>query len=211
MVVPPALFGIVQPGVYRSNAPVDENLPFLALLNLRSVLYLSPEVLLKSVVDFFAGDESQRKVKLIEHGLESWRPDPSWTPVCDEFIKTALELILDIKNHPVLVCCTSGILQTAPLVGCLRRLQNWSLTSILDEYRAYAGSKARLVHQQYIESFDVDLVTFPSQLPPWFTDYNREFAQTCFLHVAMPDKKNSRCAQLSSSNRRKKRPQIESH
>lgn len=168
----PPLFGIVQPGIYRSNAPVDENLPFLARLNLKTVLYLSPEVLLKSVVDFLAG--GQNKVKLIEHGLESWRPDPSWTPICDEFIKTALELILDVKNHPVLICCTSGILQTAPVVGCLRRLQNWSLTSILDEYRTYAGSKARLVHQQYIESFDVDLVTFPAQLPPWIVDYNCE-------------------------------------
>lgn len=69
---------------------------------------------------------------------------------------------LDAGNHPVLVCCTSGIFQTAPLVGCLRRVQNWSLTAILDEYRAFAG-KARLTHEQYIEFFDVDLVTLPDQ------------------------------------------------
>ena len=39
-------------------------------------------------------------------------------------------MLLDAQNHPILVCCTSGIFQTAPLVGCLRRLQNWSLTAI---------------------------------------------------------------------------------
>ena len=82
---------------------------------------------------------------------------------------------LDARNHPVLVCCTSGIFQTAPLVGCLRRVQNWSLTAILDEYRAFAGPKGRLTHEQYIEFFDVDLVTLPAedgQLPAWFIDYN---------------------------------------
>ena len=68
---------------------------------------------------------------------------------------------LDARNHPVLVCCTSGIFQTAPLVGCLRRVQNWGLTAILDEYRAFAGPKGRIAHEQYIEFFDVDLVTLP--------------------------------------------------
>jgi len=82
---------------------------------------------------------------------------------------------LDVRNHPVLVCCTSGIFQTAPLVGCLRRVQNWSLTAILDEYRAFAGPRGRLTHEQYIEFFDVDLVTLPAEegrLPAWFIDYN---------------------------------------
>ena len=82
---------------------------------------------------------------------------------------------LDARNHPVLVCCTSGIFQTAPLVGCLRRVQNWGLTAILDEYRAFAGPKGRIAHEQYIEFFDVDLVTLPGgegRLPAWFTDYN---------------------------------------
>lgn len=82
-------------------------------------------------------------------------------------------MLLDVRNHPVLVCCTSGIFQTAPLVGCLRRVQNWSLTAILDEYRAFAGPKGRLTHEQYIEFFDVDLVTLEEgRLPAWFIDYN---------------------------------------
>ncbi|KAJ1490101.1 protein-tyrosine phosphatase, partial [Baffinella frigidus] len=128
---PPNLFGIVQPGIYRSNAPLDENLPFLERLNLRTVLFLSPEVLLRSVVDFF----EEQNIKLHNLGLQAWRPEPNWTPICDEFVKEALEMMLDRRAHPVLVCCSSGILQTCPLIGCLRRIQNWSLTSILDEFR----------------------------------------------------------------------------
>eukprot|EP00960_Hanusia_phi_P034674 751229-Hanusia_phi.AAC.1 len=170
MLKPPNAFGIVQQGLYRSNAPVDENLPFLTGLHLKTVLYLSPEVLLRSVVEFF----KEKNVDLHNLGVQAWKPDPHWTPICDDFIKDALEIVLDHRKHPLLICCTSGVFQTAPLVGCLRRLQNWSLTSILDEYRAFAGLKARLVHEQYIEFFDVDLVSLPvaEHLPPWFIDYN---------------------------------------
>ena len=168
---PPSLFAIVETGVFRSNAPLDENLPFLDLLQLRTVLFLSPEVLLRTVVEFF----QDRGIRIHNLGLEAWRPEPDWTCLSDEFLKDALEMLLDAQNHPILVCCTSGIFQTAPLVGCLRRLQNWSLTAILDEYRAFAGPRGRLTHEQYIEFFDVDLVTLPAEegrLPVWFVDYN---------------------------------------
>ena len=37
------------------------------------------------------------------------------------------------------------------------------------QYRAYAGSKARYLNEQYIELFDLDLVTLPKQLPLWLT------------------------------------------
>jgi len=37
------------------------------------------------------------------------------------------------------------------------------------QYRAYAGSKARYLNEQFIELFDLDLVTLPRQLPPWLS------------------------------------------
>ena len=104
MLKPPHAFGIVQQGLYRSNAPVDENLPFLTGLNLKTVLYLSPEVLLRSVVEFF----KEQNVDLHNLGVQAWRPDPQWTPICDDFIKDALEMVLDHRKHPLLICCTSG-------------------------------------------------------------------------------------------------------
>lgn len=70
-------------------------------------------------------------------------------------------------------------------MGCLRKLEGWNFSSIVTEvikitvinissindefqYRAYAGSKARYVNEQFIELFDLDLVTLPLHLPPWF-------------------------------------------
>jgi protein tyrosine/serine phosphatase len=45
--------------------------------------------------------------------------------------------------------------RTGCLVGCLRKVQNWSLTSIFDEYRRFAGTKVRMLDQQFMELFDI--------------------------------------------------------
>jgi protein tyrosine/serine phosphatase len=45
--------------------------------------------------------------------------------------------------------------RTGCLVGCLRKVQNWSLTSIFDEYRRFAGAKVRMLDQQFMELFDI--------------------------------------------------------
>jgi hypothetical protein len=104
---PPNLFGIVENGIFRSNAPLDENLPFLDHLHLRTVLFLSPEVLLRTVVEFF----KDRGIQLKKLGLEAWRPAPDWTCLCDEFLKDALEML--VRAHPLdvpaVACLTTAV------------------------------------------------------------------------------------------------------
>jgi tyrosine-protein phosphatase OCA1 len=53
------------------------------------------------------------------------------------------------------------------IVGCMRKLQRWNLTSIFEEYRRYAGPKVRLLNEQFIELFDTDLVGIPTNKPKW--------------------------------------------
>ena len=66
--------------------------------------------------------------------------------------------------------------RTGTVVGCYRKLQRWALSSILEEYRRYAGMKVRILNEQvgdispipgrksidgweqFIELFDTDLV-----------------------------------------------------
>lgn len=43
-----------------------------------------------------------------------------WRPLADEVIKDGLELLLDRRNYPVLIMCTTGIHETGTFVGCLR-------------------------------------------------------------------------------------------
>lgn len=45
--------------------------------------------------------------------------------------------------------------RTGCLVGCLRRLQRWCLSSVFDEYQRFAAAKARVSDQRFIELFDL--------------------------------------------------------
>lgn len=101
-----------------------------------------------------------------------WLGGTGWKPVSEELIKEGIELVLDVRSHPLLVMCSSGIHETGTFIGCLRKLQGWNFNSILVEYRFFAGSKSRFVNEQFIELFDLDLITLPaeSRLPAWFVE-----------------------------------------
>ncbi len=47
--------------------------------------------------------------------------------------------------------------RTGCIIGVLRKVQHWSLTAIFDEYRRFAGSKSRILDQQCIELFSVEV------------------------------------------------------
>lgn len=44
--------------------------------------------------------------------------------------------------------------RTGCLVGCLRKLQKWCLSSVFDEYQRFAAAKARVSDQRFMERFD---------------------------------------------------------
>jgi tyrosine-protein phosphatase SIW14 len=53
LISPMAAFGLVEKGVFRSNSPGPTDFAFLRTLNLRTVVYLSPERLIKPVLKQF--------------------------------------------------------------------------------------------------------------------------------------------------------------
>lgn len=63
----PDAYGVVESGVYRAKALDVHNLPFLLHLQIRTVLYLSPEPLATEVTDFL----DKNKIKLVCFSLNS--------------------------------------------------------------------------------------------------------------------------------------------
>ncbi|KAI8370476.1 protein-tyrosine phosphatase [Radiomyces spectabilis] len=175
LLTPPEQFGIVEPGVYRSDMLQPIHFTFIKQFGFKTVVMLSPEM--PSRVTSYLIEEGG--IKLVHLGMATWKPiQPStWRPISEELIKEGLELILNIDTHPVLIMCTSGIHETGTLVGCLRKLEGWNFSSIITEYRSYAGTKARYVNEQFIELFDLDLVTLPPNLPTWLIDQQRMLAE----------------------------------
>ena len=76
--------------------------------------------------------------------------------VSSEAMTNALLHAVDSRNHPLLIHCTKGKHSTGCVIGCLRKLQNWSLASIFDEYARFAGTSVSLLDQQFIEFYEID-------------------------------------------------------
>ncbi|KAM1059474.1 hypothetical protein ACFX13_024798 [Malus domestica] len=147
--IPPLNFSLVDNGIFRSGFPEPANFSFLHTLGLRSIICLCPEPYPEPNTEFLKSNG----IKLFQFGIEGYK-EP-FVNIPDDTIREALKVVLDVRNHPVLIHCKRGKHRTGCLVGCLRKLQRWCLTSVFDEYQRFAAAKARVADQRFMEMFDV--------------------------------------------------------
>ncbi|CAJ0836020.1 7957_t:CDS:2 [Entrophospora sp. SA101] len=141
--IPPENFNMVSTWVYRSSFPKKKNFAFLKKLGLHY-----PEQNMKFL--------EANNIKLCQFGIAG-NKEP-FVQIPEDKICDALAVILDRRNHPILIHCNKGKHRTGCLIGCLRKLQRWSHTSIFDEYRRFSHPKSRSLDQQFIELFDTSQV-----------------------------------------------------
>lgn len=166
MVAPPDHFAVVEPGLYRSSLPTTNNFSHLRSLCLNRVIIVSAERPTRGVTNLFESNNIQ-----VSHtGLHAWTAEGSWKPIAEEVVKESLEIMLRRDCYPILVCDVGGIHLVGMVIGCLRRLQNWNLNSVVSEYRFFARAKTRYANEQFIELFDIDLVAVPEDPPLWFAE-----------------------------------------
>lgn len=90
-----------------------------------------------------------------------------WDSLNEQTITKALELVVDKRNYPMLVCCGMGRHRTGTVIGCLRRLQGWNLASVSEEYRRFTGARGgRILVELLIEGFDIRTVKIDPELAP---------------------------------------------
>ncbi|KAL4581366.1 hypothetical protein LXL04_017580 [Taraxacum kok-saghyz] len=145
---PPINFSMVDYGIYRSSFPDSANFSFLKSLELRSIVYLCPEAYPEHNLEFLKSN----RIQLFHFGIEGTKE--SFYNIPEDTIREALKVVLDVRNHPLLIHCKRGKHRTGCLVGCLRKMQRWSLLSIFDEYHRFAAAKARVSDQRFMELFD---------------------------------------------------------
>ncbi|KAJ2502823.1 tyrosine-protein phosphatase siw14 [Coemansia sp. RSA 2049] len=163
---PPENFSMVCPYIYRSGMPKKRSFPFLKRLRLRSVLTLILEEYPAQNQRFLEANG----VRLFQFGVAG-NKEP-FADIPEHVMCEALLVLLDSRNHPVLIHCNKGKHRTGCLVGCLRKLQEWTSTSVFDEYRRFSAPKSRSMDQLFIELFDVRPVLARidgSHLPRWPT------------------------------------------
>eukprot|EP01060_Flectonema_neradi_P009920 TRINITY_DN17075_c0_g1_i1.p1 TRINITY_DN17075_c0_g1~~TRINITY_DN17075_c0_g1_i1.p1 ORF type:complete len:229 (+),score=24.77 TRINITY_DN17075_c0_g1_i1:84-770(+) len=160
---PATAFATVEEGVFRSAMPVASNISHLETLKLKSVLLLSNEPFERSVSAYF----KDNSITVIELGKECWVPSSGWTGMNEVVMKRALEIIIDSNTYPILICCSSGLHLSGTVVGCLRKLQNWILSSVIEDYRVFAEPQHRTSAMNFISLFDTDVVNIPPSIPSW--------------------------------------------
>lgn len=146
--VPPLNFAVVDNGIFRSGFPDTANFSFLQTLGIRSIVYLCPEPYPESNTNFLQSNG----MKFFQFGIEG-RKEP-FVNIPEDTIREALKVVLDVRNHPLLIHCKRGKHRTGCVVGCLRKLQRWCLSSVFEEYQRFAAAKARISDQRFIELFD---------------------------------------------------------
>ncbi|KAL6065749.1 tyrosine-protein phosphatase required for protection against superoxide stress (By similarity) [Balamuthia mandrillaris] len=165
--IPPNNYGMVEEDFHRSGQPNVLNFPFLERMNLKTIIYLAPDDPSQPFYNFV----DDQDIDLLHLGMEDsqMRIANPWSPISEDVVISALKVILEPKNYPLAIMCNLGRHRTGTVIGCLRKLQRWSLTSIFEEYRRYAGDKVRLLNEQFIELFDTDLVSLPlpEHRPKW--------------------------------------------
>ncbi|CAK9182292.1 unnamed protein product [Ilex paraguariensis] len=147
--IPPLNFAMVDNGIFRSGFPDYPNFAFLQTLGLRSIIYLCPEPYPEANIEFLKSNG----IELFQFGIEGCK-EP-FVNIPEDTIREALKAVLDVRNQPLLIHCKRGKHRTGCLVGCLRKLQRWCLTSVFDEYQRFAAAKARVSDQRFMELFDV--------------------------------------------------------
>lgn len=158
---PPENFSPVCGLIYRSSFPRPENFGFLSKLKLKSILMLIPEEYPTENMEFV----KKEGIRLFQVGM-SGNKEP-FVHLPDDVLSKALEIAIDPSNHPLLIHCNRGKHRTGCLVGCIRRLQNWSLTMIFEEYRRFAAPKARPLDLQFIEMYNEEQVSRIASRKGW--------------------------------------------
>ena len=133
VLVPPINFSLVSRGVYRSGHPNRKNFPFLLGLSLKTIIYLESTTYRPDSQAFV--DSSFIALHTYDIADES----KLFTSEGEKVVEDILRLVLDTRNHPLLIHDDMGKSVVSVICALVRRMERWSLTGIFAEGDMFAG------------------------------------------------------------------------
>ncbi|CDF33523.1 unnamed protein product [Chondrus crispus] len=163
--IPPFRLCLIEEGVYRGGHPSLKNMRYLRRLKLRTVLSLVPgSTGPSSDLREYCDAEG---VTLFWHAVDKYDDGFSHTP---QLVASLLNKLVDPRNHPIFIHCRDGGHNTGLVVMCLRRLQNWNLPTIYEEFMRYTkANDITFKEKKFVEAFHAP-VLIPLQIPVWLWD-----------------------------------------
>jgi hypothetical protein len=172
---PPDNFGIVERGVYRCSFSSKGAQTFLEnqIPDLKTVFMVERAGSTRSK-PLILCLKDRGNVDIVTYEMKQGRPFADVEAFLEErhlrLIKKAMEIILDTSRHPVLICCKNGVYYTSLIVGCLRKIQSWSFSSIVCESKEFSSRYVLDVFSKhFIERLDLSQLKLPIRklLPTW--------------------------------------------
>ncbi|SCU92243.1 LADA_0F15346g1_1 [Lachancea dasiensis] len=183
MLVPPANFGIAEEGIYRCSKIETLNLSFLETLNLKTVIFVGGQEPSKFFREFFERsgvqwfvvritdvssnlapvnasggkskneEESPRSNGNAAHGDYELNDNDDLMMIKSYSLKRTFELLLNTSNHNTIL-----VDKTSIVVGVLRKIQKWNISSIINEYRLFATKNSNYFAETLLEMINVRIV-----------------------------------------------------
>ncbi len=142
----------VEQGIYRSGLPsVYLHSRFLKTLNLKTVVSLLADDIPQNLKEFY----EENNITFINHNFGKGNKNHNYH-IDNITCRKALETILNPQNQPALIHCKKGKHRTGSIIGLIRRLRGWSMSSICQEYWSFEPKeKTRMEDMRFIESYDL--------------------------------------------------------
>ncbi|SCU77302.1 LAMI_0A00606g1_1 [Lachancea mirantina] len=184
MLVPPANFGVVEEGIYRCSKIETLNLSFIETLNLRTVIFVGGQEPSKFFKEYFercciswslikVTDMSSAlapphranvnpAAEKMSKSAESGKSEMEIYELTDNddlmLIKSSsqnkiFEVLLDKRNYNTIVVDKSSI-----VVGILRKILKWDISSVVNEYRLFTGKNSNYMAETFLELINIRLI-----------------------------------------------------
>lgn len=76
-------------------------------------------------------------------------------------------MIIDPENTPIYIHCLDGANVTGIVVMCLRKLQNWNLSTIFTEFSRFTRANyIASAESEFVETFKAE-IEIGSKIPQW--------------------------------------------
>lgn len=160
--IPPPNYGTVTPrNIYRSSFPQDRNMNFMKTMRIRSVLTLVGTEPSPGFQQWMVGDNiNQLTINLATN--KNGKVNVTKASICQ-----AVAFVEDSNNWPLYIHCNQGKHRTGCVVACYRKTLGWPLDEIIEEYRTYAGAKARDGDIEFIKLFNERWLLGYRNNPEW--------------------------------------------
>mmetsp|Transcript_11944 Transcript_11944/g.24326 ORF Transcript_11944/g.24326 Transcript_11944/m.24326 type:complete len:298 (-) Transcript_11944:2324-3217(-) len=158
--IPPFRFTIVEEGLFRGAYPSLKNFRFLRRLRLRTLVTLSENPASRDLTEFCENES----ISLLRYDVPKCEENVVIRP---EMAAQILAVLINVENLPLFLHCRDGGHNTGLIIMLLRRLQNWSQSTIYDEFTRYTkGADIYRDESAYVESFKEE-IHLPKIIPPW--------------------------------------------